>query len=72
MKEQWAHWIDMTHGAVNLQGCFAVQENTRTSPAWFGIGWIGCTCHSASNSNCVWWCIKRCMDWLLHIYLSSA
>jgi len=43
------------------QGCFAAQENTRTSPAWFVIGGIGCLWHSASSSNCVWWCTKRCV-----------
>ena len=27
---------------------------------------------SASNLYCVWWCTKRCTDWPLHIYASSA
>ena len=40
---------------------------THMSPAWFAIGCIGCLCHSASGSNCVWWCTKRCTDRRLYI-----
>ena len=48
------------------RGCFVVLENTHMSRAWFAIGCIGCLWHSASGSNCVWWCTKQCTDLRLY------
>ena len=58
--------------AKRFIGYTVCRGNTHTSPAWFAIACIRCLCHSASGSNCVWWCTKRRMDWRLYISTNSA